>query len=57
MYQVIQQFSYFPLLFLNVDNLFNIENRLLKCSVLIMDTIVQRAVSQLFYLGPGSGFM
>ena len=51
------KFSYFPLLFLNVDNLSNIENRLLKFSVLILDTIVQGTVSHFFYLGPDSGFM
>ena len=56
MYSVIQKFSYFPLLFLNVDNLSNIKERLLKFSVIILDIIAQGTISQFFHLGPSSCF-
>ena len=56
MYQVIQRFSSFPLIFVNVDNLSNIKDRLLKISVIILDTIAQGTMSQFFHLGPSSCF-
>ena len=42
----------FSIIFLNVDNSINIENRLLKFSVVIIDVLMEGNVSQIFYSGP-----
>ena len=39
-------------MFVNVDSSFDIENRLLKLSVVIIGMLMEGAVSQSFYLGP-----
>ena len=40
-----------------MDSLFNIQDRLLKCSVVIIDMLMEGTVSQILYLGPSSCFM
>ena len=44
-------------MFVNVDRLFKIENRLLKFSVVIIDMLKDGAVSQILYLGHSICFM
>ena len=47
----------FAKLFLSGDNSVNIETRHLKFCMLILNTIMERTVSQIFILGPSSYFM
>ena len=49
--------SIFPLIFLNVDNSFNIINTLLKFSVVVLHTIMEGTVSQIIYLSLSFCFM
>ena len=51
------QVSIFSLMFLNVDNSFNIINTLLKFSVVVFHTIMEGTVSQIIYLGLSFCFM
>ena len=51
------QNSIFSLICLNVSSSFNIKDRLLKFSVLVLDMIMEGTVSQIFLLGPSSCFM
>ena len=48
------KFQFFAIIFLNVDNSVNIETRLFKFCVLILDIIMEGTVSQIFILGPSS---
>ena len=52
-----QEFWFFAIIFLNVDNSVNIKTRLFKLCVLILDIIMEGTVSQIFYFGPSSYFM
>ena len=47
----------FPLIFLNVDNSFDIVSTLLKFSVVVLNTIMEGTVSQIIYLGFSFCFM
>ena len=47
----------FPLIFLNVDNSFDIVSTLLKCSVVVLNTIMEGTVSQIIYLALSFCFM
>ena len=47
----------FPIVFLNVDSSFNILDRLLKFSVVIIDMLMEGTVSPIFYIGLSSCFM
>ena len=42
---------------LNVDSSFNIENKLLKCSMLNLYVVMQSSMSHILYLGPIFCFM
>ena len=57
MYKKGQKLSFFPIIFLNVDSSFNISDRLLKFSVVIIDMLMEGTVSQIFYLGLSLCFM
>ena len=48
---------FFSRIFLNVDNSFNNENRLRKFPAGIIDILIERTMSQIFYLGPSLCFM
>ena len=51
------KFRIFAIIFLNVNNLVNIETRLFKFVVLILDIIIEGTVSQIFILSPSSFFI
>ena len=42
----------FSIIFMNVESSFNIQDRLLKLSVTVIDMMMEGTVSQIFYLGP-----
>ena len=44
-------------IFLNVDISFNIQNRVLKFSVVVVGIIIEGTLSQIVYLGPSFSFM
>ena len=49
---------FFPLIFLNVDSLLDIKDRVLKFSFVVLGIIMKGTVSQIFfYLGPSFCFM
>ena len=48
--------NFFPFL-LKLDSSFDIGNGLIKCVVLIIDTVMEGTVSQICYLGPSLCFM
>ena len=48
---------FFSFIFFNVDNPFNINNRLLKLSVVTLYIVIGGTVSQIIYLGPSFCFM
>ena len=52
-----QEFRFFAIIYLNVDNSVNIKTRLFNLCVFILDIIMKGTMSQLFYLGPSSHFM
>ena len=49
--------TYFSILFLNMDRSFNIQDRLLKFSVVIIDMLMEGTVSHFFNSGPGLYFV
>ena len=51
------KFRLFAIIFLNVDNSVNIETRLFKFCILIVDIIMEGTVSQIFVLCPSSYHM
>ena len=55
--QIIQKFSFFASIFLNLDNSVDILYKLFKFGVIILYTITEGTVSQIFYLGLSSFFM
>ena len=46
-----------PYFFLNLNSSFNINSRLLKFSMVIIDIMMQGTMSQIFYFGPSFCFM
>ena len=52
-----QQFSFFAVIFLNLDNSVDITYKLFKFGVMVFASIMEGTVSQIFYLGPSSFFM
>ena len=50
-------YQIFAIIFLNVDISTNVDPRLFKFGVLILDIIMEGTRSQMFYLGPSSYFM
>ena len=57
MYQREQKLSFFLIILLNVDSSFNIQDRLLKFSVVIIDMLIEETMSQILYVGPSLCFM
>ena len=57
MYQMVQKFPFFAIIFLNVDHSVNVYPKLFKFGVLILDIIMEGTMSQILYLGPSSYFM
>ena len=57
MYKRVHKILFFPFIFLNVDSLFNIKDRLLKFSVFVLDMIMEETMSQICYLDPRFCFM
>ena len=47
----------FSIIFFNVDSSFDIENRTLSLSVVIIDMLMKGTMFQIFYLGPRLLFM
>ena len=46
-----------PVIFLDINNLVNIIQRLPKSFSLVLSIVVEGTVSQIFYLGPSSRFI
>ena len=57
MYQRKQKLTFFPIIFLNMDTSSNIQDRLLKFYLVIIDMLMEGIVSLYFYLGPSLCFM
>ena len=51
---VLKSLTLFSIIVFNVHSSFDIENRLLKFSVIIIDMLMEGTVSQIFYLGLSS---
>ena len=51
------KFSFLSVIFVDLDNSFDIIYKLFKFGVVILDIIMEGTVSQNFYLGPSSFFM
>ena len=47
----------FTLIFLNADISVNIQSNVFIFSLVVLNSIMERTVSQIFYLGPRSNFM
>ena len=52
-----KKIAFFAIIFLNMDNSVNIEPRLFKLCVLILNIMMKGTISQIFILGPSSYFM
>ena len=50
MYLRIQKFLFFPVIVLKVDSSFNIKDRKLKCSMVLLGIIIYGTMSHLFFI-------
>ena len=50
MYLRIQKFLFFPVIFLNVDSSFNIKDRKLKCSMVLLGIIMAEPCLTFFFI-------